>query len=137
MELLGWELSAHYLISAHLALQGAWTATASEDDAGQQLIRRPRMTSSVRVQFVPRGAWSAELGVRHVGGRNDLDFSAFPATRASLEPVTLVEGYVAFRAGEAVTLRLRGENLADAEPEWVWGYGSRGRALYLSVLLEL
>ena len=89
------------------------------------------------MQLAPRGAWSTELGVRHVGGRDDLDFSTFPATRTTLEPVTLVEGYVAFRAGDTVTLRLRGENLTDAEPEWVWGYGSRGRALYLSVLLEL
>jgi vitamin B12 transporter len=137
VNLSGWEASARFAVSARLGLEGSLTRIETEDRlSNEPLLRRPERIVTLGVQVAPTDRLSALIRLRHVGKRDDRDFSSFPARRITLEAVTLVEGHLGYRVSDTLLLRLRMENLTDQSPEWVWGYGSRGRALYLGVVLN-
>ena len=133
----GWEASMRLVLSSSVGIDGSLTLMDTRDRTGDRpLLRRPKRIVALGVQMAPARGWRTLLRVRHVGERDDLDFSSFPAPRITLAAVTLLEGYVSFALTPEVTLRLRGENLTDEDPEWVWGYGSRGRAFYAAVIVN-
>ena len=137
VDLSGWEASARFAVSARLGLEGSLTRIETEDRlSNEPLLRRPEWIITLGVQAAPTDRLSTQIRLRHVGKRDDLDFSSFPAPRITLAAVTLVEGHLGYRISEALLFRLRMENLTDQSPEWVWGYGSRGRAFYLGVVLN-
>ena len=77
-----------------------------------------------------------------MGGREDRDFSTFPAERVVLKRYRTVnvsmEVPLLSQAGATPTLRLllRGENLLDAAYEEVVGFPAPGRALYVGVSMR-
>jgi vitamin B12 transporter len=137
VHLSGWEVSATYVLSSRLAIDGGLTLmTATDLSNDLALLRRPDRMLNLDLRFEPSGRWSGFLGLRHVGEREDLDFSLFPSSRVKLERVTLLEGGLSLKLTNHLTLRFRGENLTNEVPEWVWGYGSRRRALHVGLILN-
>jgi outer membrane cobalamin receptor len=136
MHLSGWEVDLTWAMRGGLLLEAGLEVIDAVDADGLGLVRRPDRTVRAGIEYVPAGPVSGSLRVRRVGERSDLDFSSFPAERTTLEAVTLLEGHVSVKVAAGAAVRLRVEDLTDAGPEWVWGYGSRGRAVYAAVLLE-
>ncbi len=109
--------------------------------AGQPLLRRPELVVGGSVAYTHAPSGRVTLGVRRVGGRDDRDFSTFPATPVTLDPYTLVsfgaELDVLGGPTPGVTLSVRGENLLDQRHEEVFGFLRPGRAVYLGVRVGL
>ncbi len=136
VRLQGWEASGRWVMSAHMAVEGAWTRLEARDAVSDLvLIRRPGHTWSVGLEGRGGTGWSGGLRLRGVGERDDLDFSVWPAERVTLERVTLLEGELTRTLRPGLAVRLRGEDLTGASPEWVWGYGNLGRSFYLALLI--
>jgi len=135
VELAGIEASLRTALTGRLGVESALTFLDLPEEGENPLLRRPEWSGSAGLRYRDGSGRSAGLRLRRVGERTDLDFSAFPAVPVRLEPVTLLEGEVLLRVSPSLDLRIRGENLTDEAPEWVWGYGSRGRAFYAGVIL--
>ncbi|MCK4772019.1 MAG: TonB-dependent receptor [Candidatus Latescibacteria bacterium] len=137
LRLEGWETGVKLALTGWLGLDGGLTAMEIGDDsAGAGLLRRPRRTATFGLSSRPASRWSWGLRMRYVGERSDKDWSAPPYPVVELEPVTILDGEISYDLGPDLTIRLRARNLTDQNPEWVWGYGSLGRAFYLGVLFR-
>lgn len=132
VHLEGWEAQARLALTGSLGLDGSLTVMEARDEyTGEPLPRRPERTATLSISYRPLSRWSWGLRLRHVGKRIDLVWSE----RKHLRPVTLADGEISCELNPNITVRLRVRNLTDESPQWVWGYGSRGRAFYLGVLL--
>jgi vitamin B12 transporter len=111
--------------------------------AGQRLLRRPGLSFGGSVGYAHDARGRISLGLRHVGDRDDRDFSTFPATPVTLDAYTLLsvggELTVLSGAGRApgVTLTVRGENLLDRRHEEAFGFVRPGRAVYAGLRVGL
>jgi vitamin B12 transporter len=102
--------------------------------AGERMLRRPTGAVSLGARYV---AERATLGVnlRHVGARDDRDFSTYPATPVTLASYTKVDFATAWTIGRGdsmmpdVTLTCRVANLFDREYQEVFGFPVRGRTV--------
>ncbi|MFO7769430.1 MAG: TonB-dependent receptor [bacterium] len=136
VDLMGWEGSLHLALTGRLGLETSLTLLRTGDGEGVPLLRRPEGSGAAGFRYRDTAGRSAALRLHHVGERRDLDFSVYPAVPVVLDAVTLLEGEVLLPLTPSVDVRLRGENLTDTEPEWVWGYGSRGRTIYAGVIVR-
>jgi vitamin B12 transporter len=108
------------------------TGPAANFVEGKRLLRRPTHLLSFHVSRDLAGRGSAIVGVRHVGDREDLDFSSFPFTRPTLSAYTVFDAageVILLRARPRLTATFRVENLSDAEYAEVFGFPARGRAV--------
>ena len=112
-------------------------------EPGKRLIRRPANAASLQFAYELARRGSATLSVRFVGDRDDLDFSAFPASRVTLHPYARVDLAVAYDLrrfgdrGPAIALTARVENaLNDPAPE-IAGFRSRGRTVLVGGRIAL
>jgi vitamin B12 transporter len=131
LRLEGWEADLGLAITGQLGLDANFSSLDIEDDPLLPLLRRPDRTAAIGLGYQPSSQWVFGLRARYTGERNDKDWSQFPSEVVKLEPVTVLDGEVTYRFGPSVDLRLRLRNIANENPEWVWGYGSLGRAVYL------
>lgn len=129
-----------------LALQGGYTYTSTRvTDAGvsrsegfaegRRLLRRPTHSAQMTVRWAaPAGRASLAGMVQWIGNRDDVDFRPFPSERVVLGDYALVNlaGSLEIwrRAGRAVRVELRAENLFDREYESVVGFPGRGRGIF-------
>ena len=135
------EASASYtLVRTRVLEAGSGDFGAFED--GRPLLRRPTHSASalVRWRLGPRGAFSLEA--THVGRRDDLDFSSFPAVRRELEPYTLVDagaelGVFSTEQRPSLRLTLRAENVLEAEYRPAYGFVPPGRTIFVGARVEL
>lgn len=129
-------------LQGHLALlrtevtdSGFDGGAGSAFGAGQALLRRPGLAAHLEARYRPLERATVGAALRHVGRRDDLDFSAFPAERVTLAPYTLVDlslDLTLLRPGrQALGLALTGrvENLFDADYRQVLGFRTRGRTV--------
>ncbi|UCG38797.1 MAG: TonB-dependent receptor [bacterium] len=109
-----------------ISLDLAGSLLRTQDDEGQQLLRRPE------------NRWSADLGLRS-SGRSSLHLGAvFVGERKdwgdiTLEEYTLVRLSGSLRIRGALELTGRVENLLDEEYQEAGGYGTPGRAFYAGI----
>ena len=97
---------------------------------GEALIRRPKHTASVAAGYAARN-FTVSASANHVGERDDLNFSGFPATRVQLKAYTRVDASVEVpvaRTGLKGTLKL--ENLLNADYQEVFNFPARGRMIF-------
>ncbi len=102
---------------------------------GERLLRRPASTAGLTGAWRVTGGLRVDLSGVRVGSRSDRDFSAWPA-----EPVVL-PSYTRLDLGATLdlpfggpggfALRLRAENLFDAQYEQVYGFPSPGRGIHV------
>lgn len=114
-----------------------YTRLDTEDAEGKPLVRRAEQQAGLDVAWRPAAATTLTLAARHVGERDDLDFSTFPATRVSKDPYTVVGLAASQDVGEAWRLFGRVENVTDADYQEVQGFGTPGRSAYAGVRLRL
>lgn len=103
---------------------------------GEPLIRRPAHSGRVGLVWRTGSRATVSASTLLVGGRDDVDFSAFPSVRVVLPAYQLVDlsADVAILSparhaiGLALTARL--ENALDEEYQTVVGFPGRGRTLY-------
>lgn len=133
----GWESTLRVALTGRLGVNAGLTLMEARDAlADVSLVRRPKQTVTLGIDYRPGTRWNAALRARYVGEREDIDFSSlsYPPPRIKLDPVTLLDGEITFNLTEEVALRLKLRNITDESPVWVWGFGSPGRAVYLAVL---
>jgi len=100
-------------------------------------IRRPRHTARALVDITYRRNLQTHLRLIHVGARKDLDFASFPATLASLDAYFLTDLYIAWNLSPHQQWFMKINNIFDANPESVLGYGHPRRMLLAGVTLRL
>ena len=114
-----------------LSTQLSYTYTETEDDQGERLIRRPlnKVGLNVCYRFLD-GRGTANLDIPYVGERDDMDFSAFPARRVSLDDYAVVNLRGSFKVHRDLEVFGRIENLFDEDYEQAFGYGTPGFSAY-------
>ena len=129
------DVSASYtLVRTRVLEAGTGDFGAFED--GRSLLRRPTHSASALVRWRLGTGGALSLEATHVGGRDDLDFSSFPAVRRELDRYTLLDVGAeldAFAAERGPSLRLtfRAENVLDAEYQPAYGFVPPGRTLFV------
>jgi vitamin B12 transporter len=110
--------------------------------SGQPLVRRPKHSARLDVDYRVRERGTASLSVTYVGDRQDQDFATFPYLRVTLPSYTRVD-----LAGELHLLRSRGpapelaanvriENVFDLAYQEVKNFPARGRTILIGARLR-
>jgi vitamin B12 transporter len=131
----GVTLSATYT-RLHTRVTDAGASLSPGFAAGERLIRRPSHSGRIGAAWRAGERAVVSASALLIGGRDDVDFSAFPASRVRLPAYQVVDlsadvtvlGASAGRVGLALTARL--ENALDATYLTVVGFPGRGRTLY-------
>jgi vitamin B12 transporter len=107
---------------------------------GRRLLRRPSGTFTLAGHIRPHARLTTGLQGLHVGHRDDLDFSAFPATPVRLSAYTRVDAWLQWDVtpGDvsgrgAVSLLLRADNLGGARYAEVHGFTAPGRTFVIGL----
>lgn len=105
------------------------------------MVRRPDLTSLLRLNYFPVSAVTVYLSHRYTGKRFDsgYDGSLGPygaLGRIAVEAYHLVDAGVSWRTSKALLLALRLENLLDEDYREVAGFQTRGRSLYLKATVR-
>lgn len=123
-------------------------STSQQFQPGQPLLRRPKHSGTVRASWV-HGRASVSWHARLVGDRHDHSFLSLRTVPNAARPaaittdITVNPGYAVIgaafdlRAHRAVTLFVRGDNLADASYESVLGYPALPRAIVAGARFHL
>ncbi len=104
---------------------------------GQPLLRRPEHAFTATASVSAQERLTLDLGLRHVGAREDRDFAVWSAAPVVMPAYSTVDlganlrlaGGRGRRAGVALTVRA--ENLLGAGYEEVWGFPAPGRGVYV------
>jgi len=146
----GLELEVRIAASPRFAVSAGYTYLRTEvTDAGvdtdadagfvegQRLLRRPRHRGGVNARYSWRGWGLLAANLDYVGGRDDRDFSTYPATRVEL-PAYLkldVAGEITLMHRQGgrpeVKLTARIDNVLDSEYQEVVGFPARGRVIFV------
>jgi len=147
----GVELEGRLAPTAALALHGSWsflnTEVTNEGNGGfgavangKPLLRRPRRIAAADGILRTRRA-TLSATVDRIGARDDYDYG-FPGGRVRLAPYTLVGAAAEVpvvrpsRAGWALALTARGENLTNRSYQNVFGFATPGRVLFIGLRLH-
>jgi vitamin B12 transporter len=132
-----WSISAQATaMRTEVTDAGGGTALAFRD--GRSLLRRPDFTAALGARWHPAAGAVVRVDINHLGARDDVDYSSWPAERIQLPSRTITDlaGTVRLR-GLVPALNFSGriENLFDARWQQVVGFRSRGRVLHLGVTI--
>jgi vitamin B12 transporter len=130
----GVEFSASGEAGEKVSINGSYTFMETEDETtGEDLVRRPRHKAGFDLNYRIQEDRHINLSVVHVGKRDDLDFSVWPAARVSLGDYTLVNVAASQDLSEHCQLFGRVENLLDQEYEEVKGFGTPGISAFIGL----
>ncbi|MBN2345953.1 MAG: TonB-dependent receptor [Candidatus Aminicenantes bacterium] len=125
----GIELSASAHVGGDLILGAGYALTRAEDAAsGEDLPRRARHKASASVSWRPLAGVDASLDIQYVGRREDMDYSAWPAARVTLDDYVLLNLAWGYEVSRRIRLFAAMRNLGDARYEEILGYGTPGRS---------
>ncbi|UCF30129.1 MAG: TonB-dependent receptor [bacterium] len=113
-----------------VSLGGTASLLRTEDDQGEELLRRPRTRLGAQLGFKPASRTSLDLDASWVDERKDWG-------DVILASYTLVNLAGAYRISGALELTGRVVNLLDEEYEEAAGYGTPGMSGYLGLRAEL
>ena len=139
----GFEFHISGDISEFFSFNAGYTYTVAVDkspgaaDENMQLIRRPKNSGSLDLNYDFLHGSNVNLNVVYVGRRYDDDFSYYPAKRVELAAYTLVGASASYRFTRYLKLYGRIENLFNEKHEDVYGYGTVGRAGYIGIDLNI
>lgn len=121
-----------------LFIRAAYTYTDGTDATGAELVRRPRDTASLTVNyaFLDDRA-NVNLSVVYNGAQTDWAWNKRYAQRTvDLDAYTLLNVAASYQMTEQAQLYGRVENLLDERYEEVWSYGGSGIAAYAGVKIR-
>jgi vitamin B12 transporter len=132
-------LNGHYTLTrTRVRDDGFGTDVAFRHD--QQLLRRPTHQAVLSTSWIATAAVRTLLDVRHVGEREDLDFTdpaQWSGIRATLDAYTVVSAGVEFdllrRTAAGLTATFRLHNVLDAQYVEIFNFPRPGRVLELGV----
>jgi vitamin B12 transporter len=129
----GFELGGGWRSGAWQLYANGTLLRAIDESTGEWLLRRAPWTVNAGATYDP-GSWSAGAEVSVVGPRDDIDINTFQ--RVELASYVLVRLVAAWRVSMHLTLRVRVENLFDAEYETVSGYNTAPRTVIVGADLR-
>ena len=121
----------------NLRLRASYTRLEAKDkDTGTPLLRRPKhkFTASLMCQFLEKG--HVNLSFILLGKREDMDFSTWPAARATLPGYALLNASVSYSLNPNAQIFFRLDNILDEEYENILGYGTPGFSAFGGVKLD-
>lgn len=116
----GVEIHGGIALSASMRLNANYAFIDATDGAGDPLIRIPRHSGDLSLDFNAGGAFSGRLLLRHNGSEPDRSVSVGNWTRFDLSG--------RYRISERVEVFARLENLLDEHYQQILGYGTPGRS---------
>jgi len=114
----GIELAGEYRLTSWLSLGGTYAYIEAEDGDGNELIRVPNHTASLRATIDPDGPFSGSIDLRHTGDQMDSTGPVDGWTRVDLNG--------SYDLSETLELYGRVENLFDTDYQQLLGYGTPG-----------
>ncbi|GGD10963.1 TonB-dependent receptor plug domain-containing protein [Aquisalinus flavus] len=114
----GIELAGEYRLTGWLSLGGTYAYIEAEDGDGNELIRVPPHSATLRAGIDPEGPFSGSVDLRHTGEQMDSTGPVDGWTRVDLNG--------AYDLSETLELYGRVENLFDADYQQLLGYGTPG-----------
>jgi vitamin B12 transporter len=126
----GLEASAKTRLDGGVRLGASYTRlTARDEDAGTDLLRRPRDKFSADIGARLAGRFDLTMTALYIGRRLDRDFSAYPYQTVELPGYVLLGAVLSTAVDSRLELFLRLDNILGARYEQVWGYGAPGFSL--------
>lgn len=126
----GLEASAESRPAAGVRLGASYTRlSARNEDAGTELLRRPRDKFSADAAARFLGRFDVAITVLYVGRRLDRDFGAYPYQTVGLPGYVLLGAVLSTAVGPRLELFARFDNILGTRYEQVWGYGAPGFSL--------
>lgn len=120
-----------------LNVSAGYTYTkANNVETGEELLRRPRNKYNLNVNYQLSEKGNVNLGILHVGERDDYDSEGVWPLTETLKPYTVVNLAASYAVTNNLKLTGRIDNLFDEEYEEVSGYGTPGIAGYLGARLS-
>lgn len=116
-----------------LSARASYTYLLTEDEATHlALLRRPRHSATVSLQWKANDKLTIEPTLRLVGSRADraTNPATFASFRTSLAPYARLDVRADYQVHKNLNLYLRAENLTNARYQEVYNYGTTGRAFY-------
>lgn len=134
----GIEMIYQLTATDNLNLRAAYTYNDTEDDQGNQLVRRPEHQFSAGADYaLLNRALMLALNLRHVQDRVDNAFNAdFTTAAVEMDDYTVVDVGARYRLNPSLSLKARIDNLFDEEYQEVLGYGTSERAYYIGLAGE-
>ena len=132
----GLELLFQALPRAGVEVSASYTRTEATDlDTDTSLLRRPKdkLSASILYPFIKKGR--LRLSLIHIGEREDLDFSTWPAERVTLSEHTLLNAVFSYDLTLNAQAFLRLDNILNEEYEMIKGYGAPGFSAYVGINL--
>lgn len=126
----GLEASAKAEPGGGVRLGASYTRlSARDEDAGTELLRRPRGKFCADVGARLAGRFDLTVTGLYVGRRLDRDFSAYPYQTVALPGYVLVGAVLTAAVNSRLEVFARLDNVLNARYEQVWGYGAPGLSL--------
>ncbi len=125
--------------SASYTLTNALDKTSGSQYENLQLVRRPKQSASLGLNYNFSDDLNVNLNAVYVGTRYDVyvDYSSFSAARVQLDAYTLMGVSASYKVSENFKLYGRIENLLNAKYEEVYGFGTPGRTAYAGVKVNI
>ena len=117
----GIELYGGFALSAALRLRANYAFVDARDGGGEALIRIPRHSGDLSLDYDAGGAWSGRLLLRHNGAERNYGVG-------SIEDWTRLDLTARYRISDRLELFARLENLLDEHYQQILGYGTPGRS---------
>ncbi|MBA3659331.1 MAG: TonB-dependent receptor plug domain-containing protein, partial [Gemmatimonadales bacterium] len=128
----GGEISLDWRPAGPLRLDASATYAAVTYDTpgGAQVLYRPRTTAGAGISWSP-GVWTADLRARRIGARfpNSAGTNPRPA-------ITTLDAGLERRLGASLLARVEMRDIGDARAEFIAGYPTPGRSVFLTLTLR-
>lgn len=118
-----------------MSLRAGYTYNDTEDDDGNQLVRRPEHQFAAAFDYaLLNSALNLGANIRQIKDRVDNAFNAdFTTTAVELDDYTVVDFAAQYTINEHVVVKAHVDNVFDEEYQEVLGYGTSERAYYLGM----
>lgn len=117
-ETQGIELSAQYEIAEGVTVSGDYSLIDADDQDGETLVRVPRNTANLRLDYSNGGPFTGNVTMRYNG--EELD------RRGVVDSWFRVDLAAQYRASNNIEIFARVENLLDEDYQQILGYGTPG-----------
>lgn len=114
-----------------------WTHLQAKDlDTGSHLLRRPRDTGSLSLNY-QRGRAQLAAEFYYLGSRLDVDYSSFPPSTVRLQQALLTNLSLSYGLNQKTVLFFQISNLFNTRYELIYGYGMPGTTISTGFRLKL
>lgn len=127
----GLELSYNGQLTPTLSAYANYTYTKALDNRAIPLVRIPKNTANVGVNYQFNDALAVYGNIHYQGKRSDLFFGAFPFSTVDMPAYTLVNVGANYRINDNIETYFNINNVFDKKHENILGYGQPERSFYL------